>query len=206
MSDNIERIAVFDFDGTLFQGDATKDFCWFYYRKMPLKSYYFLVQVAYWFINQLGLISTTKFKSKFIAFLNNNDAKQIEDLLTLFWEQKRAFVREHLLNEITELKKNGVHIVVVSASPELFIKDFCLTLGIDAVIGTQLMVKNNKYSLLKNCRGKEKLVRLKQAIPGFEIVSAYSDNEDDTALLKLAKNGYWVDKKGEMSPVKQNAQ
>jgi len=31
------------------------------------------------------------------------------------------------------------------------------------------------------------------------------DNEDDTALLKLAKNGYWVDKKGEMSPVKQNA-
>jgi len=206
MFDNIERIAVFDFDGTLFQGDATKDFCWFYYRKMPLKSYYFLVQVAYWFINQLGLISTTKFKSKFIAFLNNNDAKQIEDLLTLFWEQKRAFVREHLLNEITELKKNGVHIVVVSASPELFIKDFCLTLGIDAVIGTQLMVKNNKYSLLKNCRGKEKLVRLKQAIPGFEIVSAYSDNEDDTALLKLAKNGYWVDKKGEMSPVKQNAQ
>jgi phosphatidylglycerophosphatase C len=203
MSDNIERIAVFDFDGTLFQGDATKDFCWFYYRKMPLKSYYFLVQVAYWFINQLGLISTTKFKSKFIAFLNNNDAKQIEDLLTLFWEQKRAFVREHLLNEITELKKNGVHIVVVSASPELFIKDFCLTLGIDAVIGTQLMVKNNKYSLLKNCRGKEKLVRLKQAIPGFEIVSAYSDNEDDTALLKLAKNGYWVDEKGEMSPVNQ---
>jgi phosphatidylglycerophosphatase C len=203
MSDNIERIAVFDFDGTLFQGDATKDFCWFYYRKMPLKSYYFLVQVAYWFINQLGLISTTKFKSKFIAFLNNNDAKQIEDLLTLFWEQKQAFVREHLLNEITELKKNGVHIVVVSASPELFIKDFCLTLGIDAVIGTQLMVKNNKYSLLKNCRGKEKLVRLKQAIPGFEIVSAYSDNEDDTALLKLAKNGYWVDEKGEMSPVNQ---
>jgi len=201
MFDNIERIAVFDFDGTLFQGDATKDFCWFYYRKMPLKSYYFLVQVAYWFINQLGLISTTKFKSKFIAFLNNNDAKQIEDLLTLFWEQKRAFVREHLLNEITELKKNGVHIVVVSASPELFIKDFCLTLGIDVVIGTQLMVKNNKYSLLKNCRGKEKLVRLKQAIPGFEIVSAYSDNNDDTTLLKLAKNGYWVDKKGEISPV-----
>jgi len=206
MSDKPQKIAVFDFDGTLFQGDATKDFCWFYYRKNPLKSYYFLVQLAYWFINHLGLMSTTKFKSKFIAFLNNNDAKQIEDLLTLFWEQKRAFVREHLLNEITELKKNGVHIVVVSASPELFIKDFCLTLGIDAVIGTQLMVKNNKYSLLKNCRGKEKLVRLKQAIPGFEIVSAYSENEDDTALLKLAKNGYWVDKKGEMSPVKQNAQ
>jgi HAD superfamily hydrolase (TIGR01490 family) len=201
MLDNPKKIAVFDFDGTLFQGDATKDFCWFYYRKRPLKSYYFLVQVAYWFINHLGLISTTKFKSKFIAFLNNNDAKQIEDLLTLFWEQKRAFVREHLLNEIKELKKNGIHIVVVSASPELFIKDFCLTLGIDVVIGTQLMVKNNKYSLLKNCRGKEKLVRLKQAIPGFEIVSAYSDNEDDTTLLKLAKTGYWVDKKGEISPV-----
>jgi phosphoserine phosphatase len=82
----------------------------------------------------------------------------------------------------------------------LFIKDFCLSLGIDAVIGSQLIVKNNKYSLLKNCRGKEKLIRLKQAIPGFEIVVAYSDNEDDAALLKLAENGFWVDKKGRISP------
>ena len=72
--------------------------------------------------------------------------------------------------------------------------------GIDAVIGSQLIVKNNKYSLLKNCRGKEKLIRLKQAIPGFELVAAYSDNEDDAALLKLAENGYWVDKKGLISP------
>jgi phosphatidylglycerophosphatase C len=200
MSDKPQKIAVFDFDGTLFQGDATKDFCWFYYRKNPLKSYYFLVQLAYWFINHLGLMSTTKFKSKFIAFLNNNDAQLIDHLLTLFWEQKRALVRKNLLEKITKLKENGVYTIVVSASPELFIKDFCLSLGIDAVIGSQLIVKNNKYSLLKNCRGKEKLIRLKQAIPGFEIVVAYSDNEDDAALLKLAENGFWVDKKGRISP------
>lgn len=200
MSDNPKKIAVFDFDGTLFQGDATKDFCWFYYRKKTLKSYYFLIQLTYWFINHLGLISTTKFKSKFIAFLNNSNTEQINNLLTLFWEQKRAFVREHLLKEINELKKNDIYIVVISASPELFIKDFCLSLGINAVIGSQLIVKNNKYSLLKNCRGKEKLIRLKQAIPGFEMVAAYSDNEDDAALLKLAENGYWVDKKGLISP------
>ena len=90
--------------------------------------------------------------------------------------------------------------VVVSASPELFIKHFCLSLGVDTVLGSELKVVNNKYRLLINCRGQEKLKRLKRAFPDFEIIAAYSDNKDDDELLKIAKNGYWVKKSGALIP------
>ena len=204
MGSNKAKLAVFDFDGTLYKGDTTKEFCWFYYRKNPFKAYYFIIQLAFWMQYQLGLLSTTQFKSKFIQFLNNNDAAQIDVLVSLFWSKKKELVRIHLIDEIARLKKEGVHIVVVSASPELFIKTFCLSLGVDTVIGSELNVLNNKYSLLINCRGEEKINRLRVVFPDFEIVTAYSDNIDDDALLKMAKNGHWVDKRGKIVPFLQS--
>ena len=199
MDSNKAKLAVFDFDGTLYKGDTTKEFCWFYYRKNPFTAYYFMIQLVFWMQYQLGLLSTTQFKSKFIQFLNNNNAAQIDVLASLFWSKKKERVRGHLIDEITRLKKEGVHIVVVSASPELFIKTFCLSLGVDTVLGSELKVLNNKYSLLVNCRGQEKLKRIKRDFTDFEIIAAYSDNEDDDVLLYMAKNGHWVDKKGEVS-------
>ena len=203
MDSNKAKLAVFDFDGTLYKGDTTKEFCWFYYRKNPFTAYYFMIQLAFWMQYQLGILSTTQFKSKFIQFLNNNNAAQIDVLVSLFWSKKKERVRGHLIDEITRLKKEGVHIVVVSASPELFIKTFCLSLGVDTVIGSELNVLNNKYSLPINCRGEEKINRLRRAFPDFEIVTAYSDNIDDDELLKMAKNGHWVDKRGRIVPFLQ---
>ena len=203
MSNNTTKIAVFDFDGTIYKGDATKDFCWYFYRKKPLRSYYLLIQLTYWLLWRLKLLTTTQFKSTFIQFLNRANDEQITGLLNSFWEEKKSLVHANLVLEISHLKKEGVHIVVVSASPELFIKTFCLSLGVDTVLGSELKVLNNKYSLLINCRGEEKLKRLKRTFPDFELIAAYSDNKDDDVLLKTAKNGYWVDRNGRLIPFLQ---
>lgn len=203
MSNNTTKIAVFDFDGTIYKGDATRDFCWYFYQKKPLRSYYLLIQLASWLLWRLKLLTTTQFKSTFIQFLNRIEGEQITGLLNSFWEEKKSLVHANLVLEISRLKKEGVHIVVVSASPELFIKTFCLSLGVDTVLGSELKVLNNKYSLLINCRGQEKLKRIKRAFPDFELIAAYSDNKDDDVLLKTAKNGYWVDRKGRLIPFLQ---
>ena len=203
MSNNTTKIAVFDFDGTIYKGDATKDFCWYFYRKKPLRSYYLLVQLTYWLLWRLKLLTTTQFKSTFIQFLNRANDEQITGLLNSFWEEKKSLVHDNLVLEISRLKKDGTHVVVVSASPELFIKTFCLSLGVDTVLGSELTVLNNKYSLLINCRGEEKLKRIKRAFPDFELIVAYSDNKDDDVLLKTAKNGYWVGRNGRLIPFLQ---
>jgi phosphatidylglycerophosphatase C len=203
MSNNTTKIAVFDFDGTIYKGDTTKDFCWYFYRKKPLRSYYLLIQLTCWLLWRLKLLTTTQFKSSFIQFLNRVEEEQIASLLSSFWEEKKSLVHANLVLEISRLKKEGAHVVVVSASPELFIKTFCLSLGVDTVFGSELKVVNNKYSLLINCRGEEKLKRIKRAFTDFEIIAAYSDNKDDDVLLKMAKNGCWVDKKGILIPFLQ---
>ena len=200
MSNNTTKIAFFDFDGTIYKGDTTRDFCWYFYQKKPLRSYYLLIQLASWLLWRLKLLTTTQFKSTFIQFLNRIEGEQITGLLNSFWEEKKSLVHANLVLEISRLKKEGVHIVVVSASPELFIKTFCLSLGVDTVLGSELKVLNNKYSLLINCRGEEKLKRLKRAFPDFELIAAYSDNKDDDVLLKTAKNGHWVKKSGALIP------
>lgn len=200
MSNNTTKIAVFDFDGTIYKGDTTRDFCWYFYQKKPLRSYYLLIQLASWVLWRLKLLTTTQFKSTFIQFLNRIEGEQITGLLNSFWEEKKSLVHANLVLEISRLKNEGVHIVVVSASPELFIKPFCLSLGVDTVLGSELKVLNNKYSLLINCRGEEKLKRLKRAFPDFELIAAYSDNKDDDVLLKTAKNGCWVKKSGALIP------
>lgn len=200
MSNNTSKIAVFDFDGTIYKGDTTKDFCWYFYQKKPFKSYYLLIQLASWLLWRLKLLTTTQFKSTFIQFINRIEGEQITGLLNSFWEEKKSLVHDNLVLEITRLKKEGVHIVVVSASPELFIKTFCLSLSVDTVLGSELNVLNNKYRLLINCRGEEKLKRLNRAFPDFELIAAYSDNKDDDVLLKVAKNGFWVRKNGDLIP------
>ena len=200
MSNNTTKIAFFDFDGTIYKGDTTRDFCWYFYQKKPLRSYYLLIQLASWLLWRLKLLTTTQFKSTFIQFLNRIEGEQITGLLNSFWEEKKSLVHANLVLEISRLKKEGIHIVVVSASPELFIKTFCLSLGVDTVLGSELKVLNNKYSLLINCRGEEKLKRLKRAFPDFELIAAYSDNKDDDVLLKTAKNGCWVKKSGALIP------
>ena len=203
MSNNTTKIAIFDFDGTIYKGDATKDFCWYFYRKKPLRSYYLLIQLTYWLLWRLKLLTTTQFKSTFIQFLNRTNDEQITGFLNSFWEEKKSLVHDNLVLEISRLKKEGAHVVVVSASPELFIKTFCLSLGVDTVLGSELNVLNNKYSLLINCRGQEKLKRIKRAFPDFKLIAAYSDNKDDDELLKMAKNGCRVDKKGRIIPFLQ---
>jgi phosphoserine phosphatase len=46
--------------------------------------------------------------------------------------------------------------------------------------------------ILENCRGEIKINRLNDYFGAYELLAAYSDNEDDIPLLKMAKAGYSV--------------
>jgi phosphatidylglycerophosphatase C len=199
MSDPSDKLALFDFDGTLYKYDSILAFCLFYYRKKPLRIWRVIMQVYAWVLWKSNRINTSTFKSKFICFIARDSAQEVQRMAARFWGNQNAF-NEELILALQRCQADSLCIVVVSASPDLFILPACEKLGITHVISTTLRVHEDGYTLGTNCRGSEKTIRLREAFPTQRIVQAYSDNTDDLPLLHAAEQGFLV-KKGAIRSV-----
>ena len=103
-----------------------------------------------------------------------------------------GFVDSHIKNiKPWYLSKKDDKDIIISASYELWIVPFCKKLGIKYVIGTKT---NNDGTIKgKNCKGKEKLIRLAEVIPNAVIINSYSDSESDLPILEVAQNAFVVE-------------
>ncbi len=196
------RIAVFDFDRTLFRKDTIIELAKYFYMKKVVHPGYFISQLYYTICYSMKMLSTKQYKEKFLGFLNNLNEKDVLNLLDEFWKYYfPSFFNELLLKEIHSLKARGINIVVVTASPGVFVKPVLKYLEIDYLIATSMVFDHGKVSIQgNNCRGQEKIARLKQTfnLGTTKIVAAYSDNKDDIELLKMADVGYQVNKRGKI--------
>jgi phosphoserine phosphatase len=194
MSVDAKKIVVFDFDGTLYSGDSLIDFCLFYYRKKPLRLWYVIIQ-GFGFVGwKTRSITTTQFKSLFVGFLRADSEVEVLRLAQLFWLTNRKF-KPQILKEFAQWKKQDVTLSIVSASPYLFLHPLIRHLGADVILGTTLIPTKKRHRIHENCRGDIKIKRLNDHFGAFHLLAAYSDNEDDLPLLKMAQTGYFV--KGE---------
>ncbi len=191
MSNNSDKLALFDFDGTLYKYDSILSFCFFYYQKKPQRIWRFIKQVFSWLLWKFKRINTSEFKSRFICFIEGDTQIEVERMARLFWENNTSFNSEILL-ELKRCQADNLCPVVVSASPDLFILPACKKLGIEHVISTTLTINNQGYVLGVNCRGTEKITRLLSVFPSQKIALAYSDNHDDLPLLQAAEQGFLV--------------
>lgn len=191
MPSDSKEIAVFDFDGTLYSRDSLLDFCRYYYQKKPLRLWRIFLQLLAFIGWKLGRFNTSEFKHRFLIFLGKDSEQEIERMAHNFWKYPRVY-NPHVMACLRSCKAANYYTVVASASPILFILPACKTLGIDEVIGTELNFINGRYSLGENCRGDEKLRRIKAHFPASMIREAYSDNFDDLRLLQSAGKGFVV--------------
>ncbi len=95
-----------------------------------------------------------------------------------------ALLEDHLAN--------GHRPVIVSASPELYVRAAGRLLGIDDVLATRLEVADDgrltgRYDG-RNCRGDEKVTRLEEWLAGRDVtlLYAYGNSSGDDALLARA--------------------
>jgi HAD superfamily hydrolase (TIGR01490 family) len=191
MSDHSDKLALFDFDGTLYKYDSILSFCLFYYRKKPLRIWRVIIQVYALVLWKSKRINTSTFKSKFICFIASDSALEVNRMASQFWKNKDTFNQE-LMSALKSCQAENLCVVVVSASPDLFILPACEKLGIQHVVSTTLRIHEEGYTLGTNCRGSEKTIRLRAVFPTQRIVSAYSDNTDDLQLLRTAEQGFLV--------------
>lgn len=174
---------VYDFDGTIYDGDSTVDFYFYCLRKRPRITVYIFRQIVGILRHAVGAIDTTRMKEEFFSFLSVLDDS--EKLAVSFWEGRRGRIKNWYLEQKRERD------VVISASPEFLLRPICASLGIEPPIATQMDPRSGRIQG-QNCKGEEKVLRFAERFPEEDIQRFYSDSLSDTPLAKLAARAFLV--------------
>ncbi len=179
------KLIVYDFDGTIYDGDSSKDFYLFCFKKKKSICKYWIKQFFTFALYILKLKSKTELKEAFFIFLK--DFKDIDKLIEEFWNKNFCKIKKWYL-----IKQHNDD-VIISASPEFLLEIPCKKLNVKELIGSKVDIKTGKF-FEKNCYGEEKVRRFKQKYPNATITEIYTDSKSDLPLIKISKASFIVKK------------
>jgi HAD superfamily hydrolase (TIGR01490 family) len=191
-----KQIAFFDFDGTITTKDTLLEFIKF--SKGSLRFYIgFLLNSPWLVAYKLKLISNQVAKERILCFFFRKTP------LSLFDQQCREFadqvipalLRPKAMTEISQLQQQGIPVVIVSASPENWIRPWAASMQLE-LIATRLQITGNELTGKiegRNCYGKEKVRRIEQlySLSDFTDTYAYGDSSGDRPMLAVAKIAFY---------------
>ena len=195
-------VAAFDLDGTLTEGGSV--FKWLAHVAGRRATYAAAARLAVPLaIGGLrsGPTADRVKERLFRALLTGRDAAEVAD-------ESRIFAHEHLEDKVRPLTHErlrwhlaqGHDVVIVSASPEIYVRVVAEEVRAHGALGTRLAVDplgqlSGGY-LGQNCRGEEKMRRLREWIDerhGGEVtIYAYGNSRGDRRLLRGATHPYNV--------------
>lgn len=178
---------VYDFDNTIYDGESCLDFFLFYIRKTPRLLRY-LPRVLYAFARyKMGKVTVEQALERYAPLVEDYFAG-IEDFdadCRAFWD-----MHMHKIKPFYEQLRREDD-VIVSASPELSLREICARLGINAYVGSVLDPESGKITRL--CMRSRKLPAFLEAYPNAEIENFYTDSvKNDKAMVDMAKNAYQI--------------
>lgn len=174
---------VYDFDGTIYNGDSSVDFYLFCIRLNPSLLFKCgFTQMTSAVKYAMKLISKEKFKESFFSFLRYISLD--DRLLNEFWDNQSCHIREWYL-----LQKRPDD-VIISASPDFLLKPMCERLGV-TLIASMIDPKTGRF-IGENCRGEEKKRRFSKLYPYATIDRFYTDSKSDMPLILIANKSYII--------------
>lgn len=181
---------VFDFDGTIYDGDSTRDFFAFCLKKYP-QTWLSLPRTGICAVGfALRLLPKTRFKQNFYRFLRG--VPDIEKAVEQFWQ-------EHMRNiQAWYWKVRAEGDLVISASPEFLLEIPCRQLGILPPIASRVDAKTGVYTGT-NCHGREKVRRFHEQFGQASVEKFYSDSKSDSPMAELAEQAFFI-QKGQVRP------
>ena len=190
------NLALFDFDGTISFGDTFTPFLHFAVepkRKAAGRVVLIPLIVGY----KLGIVSQSAARARVAAF--GFRGRREADVRLAGSNYARDVlprtIRPQALKRINWHKAQGDVVVVVSASLDVYLAEWCRGLGLD-VICTELEVRDGTLTGRYrdgDCTGKEKARRIleKYNIRDYPIVYAYGDTTEDDEMLSIANKKYF---------------
>lgn len=175
---------VYDFDGTIYNGDSSVDLIKMLIFKKPIKSIPYIFSFIGAAVNyKRGKISKEQMKESFFAIFSMFDNR--EEIIKEFWNKHEHKIKDYYL------KQKRDDDVIISASPEFNISYISNKLGVKC-IASRLNLNTLKYDGL-NCHGPEKINRFKEIFGSTDVIDKfYSNSHFDIPLAKCAKEAYLV--------------
>ena len=188
----ISLIVAFDFDGTLTCADSFTAFlAWHAGPWRQVLGHARLIPAAIRFCADRD---RGRLKAAVVGeYLGGLSRDGLVDQANAFAAQRSGdLLRPDAIECWNAWRVRGAKRVIVTASPEILIAPFAQWLGADELIGTRLAF--DQHDRLTgaldgpNCRGAEKVTRLKQAFgDDVELAAAYGDSDGDKEMLAFAK-------------------
>ncbi len=195
----MERIALFDFDGTLIPGDSIVHLIRFAARQKRIGPLRVLPGVFFGLLYKLHLADESSSKNAALSFLRKMKAEEQSLLMQRFVQDRLIpHIYPEGLNRIRELQKNGTRVWLVSASTDHYMPMIAEYIGADLLLCTQT---DQNGRVIHNCKGQEKVRRVRQALssmPGAVITEAYADSKTDLPMFKMAEKAIAVNPKQEL--------
>lgn len=194
-------IAFFDFDGTITTKDTLLEFIRFSRGSIRFNGG-FLLNSPWLVAMKLKLISNQKAKERILThFFGKRPVRWFKQQCEAFSrEALPRLIRPKALTEFNRLRDAGATIVIVSASPEDWIKHWADQEGAQ-LIATRLGVYTDAKGVSRltgriegaNCHGEEKVNRIRQrfALPDYREIYAYGDSGGDKPMLKLGTASFF---------------
>lgn len=200
-------IAAFDFDGTISTTDSLRVFV-----RDTVGTPRFVagaVLASPWLIGAaLRLVDRGTAKAAFLrASLGARTRAQLEDDAQRFIAgQLPRLLRPEMLARLRQHRSMGHRVVLVSASPGLYLRPWAATVGFDAVLSTELAFDDRErftgQFAQPNCWGPEKVRRLEAWWTNLppRVLFVYGDSRGDKEMAERADHA-WIRGRGTLMPL-----
>lgn len=200
--DGAPTVAAFDFDGTLARGGSELRFLLRLRGPVPVTA----AILRHWPKLMKGMVlggpaADAGKQALFGQLLAGQPLGRVEAVAAEFArDHLRRRLRPEVHDRLRWHRSQGHRVVIVSASPESYVRVAAEQLGADATLATRLQVGGGLLTGRfdgRNCRGPEKSSRLESWLraqgfgggTGRPIVWAYGNSRGDLRLLDAADHG-----------------
>lgn len=201
----MEKLAIFDIDYTITRKETLMEFFKYIVSK-DIKNIKFLPRALYsGLMYVVKVYDEKKVKECFLKFIENIDETELAKLTKSFYDERLSTILyKDAVNMIKKLKNEGYMVVLISASPEFYVKEFYAIEEVDLIIGTKFTFEGGKFIRKmsgNNCKGEEKVRRLNEVLKeknikvDFKNSYMFSDSLSDKPLLDLVGNPYLINYK-----------
>lgn len=196
------KLALFDIDYTITRKETLMEF-YKYIVSKDIKNIKFLPRALYsGLMYGIKVYDEKKVKECFLKFIENIEEKDLAILTKKFYDERLSkILYKDALDMMHKLKSEGYMVILISASPEFYIKEFYAIDDVDFIIGTRFTFENGKFVRKmsgNNCKRDEKVSRLKAYLKENNIEADYensymfSDSLSDLPLLDLVGKPYLI--------------